>query len=389
MVMLEPPLPFGNAAARWYYAALKSLSARGHTVVALASISDERQRQAAQELFPAPRYDLRLFAEVRHKSWRKKWVSIASPYSYVLSAEMRACFAAELENKPDIVHLEHQWCAYLPHIPVDRTLLNIHYLQSIDLNGVPAATTKDRLLALAVRRSEPTLVRKFRFVRTLTPELAAAVRQIAPRAQVQAVPLAMDLSLYPYAADSQRPTQPTVCLIGSMNWYPTFSAALRLLRHIWPLIKQAVPDAQLQIVGWNARARLASYIGEDLAASVHLHENVPDARPYFYAASVLVYAPAQGSGMKVKVLEAMAYGVPVVTTTDGAEGLPVTNGVEALLAHSDADLAAHCIALLRDGAAQNRQRAAARQMLDQTCDPERVVDQIETIYRTMIERLPR
>ena len=66
------------------------------------------------------------------------------------------------------------------------------------------------------------------------------------------------------------------------------------------------------------------------AAGVEIRSDVPDAQPFFRELDVLVYAPAVGSGMKVKVIEAMALGTPVVTNSQGIEGLPATDGVEAV-----------------------------------------------------------
>ncbi len=108
-------------------------------------------------------------------------------------------------------------------------------------------------------------------------------------------------------------------LIGAMNWYPGYSAGLRLLTRLWPEIKRRVPAARLQIVGWSARSAFRDSLG---LPDVEIAENVPDTRPYFERTGVLLYAPSRGSGMKIKVLEAMGFGVPVVTTSEGVEGIP-------------------------------------------------------------------
>jgi glycosyltransferase involved in cell wall biosynthesis len=168
-----------------------------------------------------------------------------------------------------------------------------------------------------------------------------------------------------------------------MNWYPGYSAAVRLLTRLWPEVKRRVPRARLQIVGWKARERLAGYLG---LPDVTVLENVPETRPYFENTSVFLYAPSRGSGMKIKILEAMAFGVPVVTTSEGVEGLPAEDGVHAGVCEDDAGLIDRTVALLEDPARQDRQRAAARRLLESHCGPAPTLDAIEAIYGRMLSR---
>ena len=74
------------------------------------------------------------------------------------------------------------------------------------------------------------------------------------------VPLGIDPSLYPYISDDRRTAQPVVSVIGSMNWHPSHSAAVRLLTRLWPEIKRRVPNARVQIVGWQARSALKEFL---------------------------------------------------------------------------------------------------------------------------------
>jgi len=97
----------------------------------------------------------------------------------------------------------------------------------------------------------------------------------------------------------------------------------------------------------------------------------------------MLYAPIRGSGMKIKVLEAMSFGVPVVTTTEGVEGLPAEDGVHAGIADDDQGLIDRTVAMLRDPARQNLQRRAARALVESHCSPETTVSAIESIYEAM------
>jgi glycosyltransferase involved in cell wall biosynthesis len=187
-----------------------------------------------------------------------------------------------------------------------------------------------------------------------------------------------------YAFDDPRAAggdqRPTVSLIGSFNWEPTLSAARRLLMRLWPSIMARVPNAQLQIVGRDAVSALAGF--EDVQG-VTILENVPDIMPFFTGSDVMLYAPARGSGMKVKVLEAFALGVPVVTNAEGIEGIPVEDRVHADVTDDDGALVERTVALLTDPDLRARRAAAARSLVEHHCDPARALDQLEGVYDSM------
>jgi glycosyltransferase involved in cell wall biosynthesis len=224
---------------------------------------------------------------------------------------------------------------------------------------------------------------RYRHIATLTSRLTARVRELSPGARVHTVPLGFDLGQYRFAPrEDHRATDhaPTVGLIGSFNWEPTLSAARRLLTRLWPEISRRVPTARLQLVGREAEHALESFTGTE---GVTIVENVPDIMPHFDSTDVMLYAPARGSGMKVKVLEAFALGVPVVTNREGTEGLPVEDGVHADVTDDDAALVDRTVALLDDQQLRTRRAAAARSLVERHCDPTRVMDRLEAVYRSL------
>jgi glycosyltransferase involved in cell wall biosynthesis len=172
--------------------------------------------------------------------------------------------------------------------------------------------------------------------------------------------------MYPFSpADPEGPL--TVGIIGTFSWQPTHRAANRVLLKLWPRIKTALPDARLLIVGRDARKFFSAH---EKPNEIEIVENVPDIIPYFKRLHVLLYPPEHGSGVKVKVQEAMALGVPVVTTTDGTEGIPAQAGVHVGLSDDDAGLVARAIELLRDPAARRARRTAARTLIEVEFSPE-------------------
>jgi glycosyltransferase involved in cell wall biosynthesis len=382
LVMIEPPLPFGNAAARWYYVLLKGLVQRGHRVTAFAACSSAAEAEAARELFPAPEYDLRCYTFPERNGLSAKWETFRHPFSYVFSPELRADLKRELADGCDVLHLEMHWSGWLGLKETKRALLNVHYLYAVDWQAGAELSFIERRQRQRALNAERLLLRKYPQIRTLSPRLTELVQQHAPKSLVTTVALGIDTSLYDFKPGGRETAVPTIGLVGSFSWGPTRSAALRLLDRLWPEIKQRVPAARLLIVGRDARSSLKEYCA---LPDVEIKENVPDIVPHMRRMNVLLYAPGPGSGMKVKVLEAMALGLPVVTNTDGVEGLNAVDGVHAGIAEDDAGLIDRTVRLLNDSVRPRLQSVAARELVKTECDPGTTLDGIETLYAHIID----
>lgn len=380
LVMIEPPLPRGNAAARWFYVLLRGLAERGHRVTAFATCSQATDIPKAHDLFPAPLYDLRCYPFPERRGVAAKLGTLRRPYSYMFSKELRRDLQATLRAGFDVLHLEQIYSAWLATGWRERTLLNVHHLLGIDLAERKPTAWRGRMEQWLAAATERRLVRSVRHIRCNSPRLLPALRSVNPNAEITTVPLGLDLGQYPYIRDDQRSGAPVIGLVGSMGWYPSYSAAVRLLERLWPQIRRRVPAASVEIVGWDARSALRRFVG---LPGVTIEENVADVRPYLERTSLLLYAPARGSGMKVKVLEALASGVPIVTTSEGVEGLPAHDGVHAGICEDDAGLVERTVQLLNDVARQNRQRAAGRALVERHCGPQSTLDAIEAVYEKM------
>ena len=333
--------------------------------------------EEARILFPPPKYDLRVYPFPHRSGLKAKLETFRRPYSYMFGPDLKTDLALELAAGYDVLHLEGLSCGWVGLRHAAKAVVNVHFLYSIDLAEAGTGQFDKWLMIRAERR----LLRSYpRFV-TLSDRLARGVRWTNPRAAVHVVPLGIDVSLYPYIADDRRTAQPVVSVIGSMNWYPSHSAAVRLLTRLWPEIKRRIPNARVQIVGWQARSALKEFLE---VPDVTIEENVPDIRPHFERTGVMLYAPARGSGMKIKILESLGFGVPVVTTSEGVEGLPAVDGVHAGVCEDDAGLIDRAVELLRDPARQNRHRAAGLALLESHCGPKPTVDAIEAVYARVL-----
>lgn len=384
LVLASPPLPFGKADSHWYYVLLKELVARGHHVSAFVACETRQELEQTQALFPAPDYEIYcdLFQAPR---WSGKLRSLRRPYSYMFSPAFRQALAKRLAAPYDVLHLEQLWSGWLGLHDTRKAIVTVHYLFSEDRTFDSANSWKTQLQGLLSYQAERRLLQTFPQFITLSNRLADRIQHINSRAITHTIPLGIDLSHYPFATQKPKHQAPIVGLIGNFNWAPSYSAAKRLLTQLWSEIKRQVPNAQLHIVGRAAQTRLSAFAA---LPDVTLFQDVPDILPYFHQMDVMLYAPAAGSGMKVKVMEAFALGTPVVTTSEGIEGLPAQDGIHAGVCDNNAGLVERTITLLNNPLRRETQRHNAHQLLLQYCSPAVTVSQIEQVYQAIAHGLP-
>jgi glycosyltransferase involved in cell wall biosynthesis len=303
----------------------------------------------------------------------RKWRSLRRPFSETLYAQgLARALERHTTGGFDVLHLEQLWSGWVG-LGHPRALLNVHHFEVIDWEGRQPRSLGERKVLLQMQRATRRILEASRHVRVFTPRLLERARQVNPRAEYWVIPFALDVSLYPL---QPLVTEPVVGLLGSMHWLPSRSAAERLITCIWPRVKRRVPSARLLVGGWNARRFLGRYERSD----VTLVENVPHPTDFLSRLAVTAYAPVRGSGMKVKVLESMAYGVPVVTTAEGVEGLDYQDGVHCWVREDDEEIAEQVAVLLGDAGGRVAMREAARALVEERYSPRPVMDQMLAVY---------
>ena len=153
------------------------------------------------------------------------------------------------------------------------------------------------------------------------------LRRIEPSARVAVVENGVAVSGFPETAASSK-----IIFVGLMDYYPNIEAATSFTQGIWPRVREKFPELTLWIVGANpvpAVKELGTLPGVTVTGTV------PDVRPYYRDALSAIVPLRTGGGTRLKILEAMAAGVPVISTPLGAEGLAVTPGKDILLTEPD------------------------------------------------------
>ena len=176
--------------------------------------------------------------------------------------------------------------------------------------------------------------------RRLIPGLRCAV--VAPGCHIPA-------AITP-AADREA----SLVAISNWSWAPNHMGLDWFIRQVWPFVRNRAPECRLDVVGGGLPEHLSTILSAD--PHIRLHGFVPDTEPFRQSGAVFIAPLLSGGGVKIKVVEAMASGIPIVTTGFGAEGLPVVNGGH-LHIEDDPERQATLIADLLSDAAQ-RQRMA-------------------------------
>jgi polysaccharide biosynthesis protein PslH len=170
--------------------------------------------------------------------------------------------------------------------------------------------------------------------------------------------------------------------VGSMDWLPNIDGVLWFVREVLPLIQNRRPSCTLAIVGRTPPPKIAALA--DQAPGVTVTGTVPDVRPYLWGASVSVVPLRIGGGTRLKIYEAMAAKVPVVSTAVGAEGLHVNPPHDIRLGDTPEDFAERCLELLENADARRQIAGQAWEMVRANFSSQHVAD----CFSDTLERAP-
>jgi glycosyltransferase involved in cell wall biosynthesis len=305
---------------------------------------------------------------------RRKLGSLARPFSEVARcAEFGELLRQRLSRGYDVLHVEHIFSAWAT-LGAPRQVVYIDHLDDVDWRDRQGLGLSERVMRLQMNRATAALISRIENVLVASPRIAKELLARKRDMTMLVVPLGLDTALYTPPA---LPSKPVLGLIGSMHWYPSRSAAERLLTRIWPKVHDRVPEAELLVGGWNSENYLSHLFP---VPGARLIGEVKDPAEFYRQISAVAYPLPNGTGMKIKVLESFAYGRTVVSNAEGFEGLDPVDGVHALWAETDEDFAAQAATLLRDPAACRRLGTNGRKLLEERYSPTPTIDRLISAY---------
>jgi len=210
---------------------------------------------------------------------------------------------------------------------------------------------------------------------------AHALTRLVPGLDPLVVSNGVDLArFHPALPDSLPLRHPAIVFTGKMDYRPNVDAMLWFHKSVWPLVRTEVPQVHLYVVGKKPHQRLAA-LRQDV--SVTITGYVADILPYFGGADVYIAPLRIGGGTRLKVMQAMSAGLPLVATSLGVEGVGLTDGEHALLADTPEEFSRAIVTLLHEPERARALGVAARQFAAEHCGWQHPVAQMERLYASL------
>jgi len=288
----------------------------------------------------------------------------------------------------DVVHADQLWMAQyalrakcrIPKLVLDEH--NAVYTIPQRLAEQERNPFKRLLLELEWRklaRYEGEVCRRFDHVITVTEEDRQAFSRLGvSSSQLTTIPICIDpqeIAVVRRNAGAQ-----DIIHIGTMFWPPNIDGVLWFAKEVFPLVRRQIPGARFYVVGKNPpkEVRQLSH-----SSSIIVTGYVEDPTPHFADSAVFIVPLRAGGGMRVKILNAWARGVPIVSTTIGCEGIEVRDGQDIVIADTPPDFAQAVVRVIRDKALAQRLAQAGRQWVEQRYDWRTVYRKLDEVYANL------
>lgn len=368
---------------------LKHLSARHQVyLVSFVRSAAEADRASAlldycQEVHTVP---------IQRSAWRNAWFltrSLLANQPFVIardeSRQMREAIAKLMARERfEVVHADQlNMAQYGLPLHTVRKVLDAHnavwtIFHQMWQNAPPGP--KKRALRIEwqkLMRYEGEIGWQFDAILAVSEEdKQALVSAGCPESRFTVIPIAIDTQKTPVV--ERDPHAQSIIHIGTMFWPPNVEGILWFVRQAYPLIRRAVPQTKLYLVGARPQAEIMALKEQD--ANIQVTGYVEDVIPYLQDSAVFVVPLHAGSGMRVKILKAWAWGIPVVSTSVGCAGIPVHPDKDILVADTPEDFAAAVMQVLQDREIGTRLSANGRRYVEEQFDWRVACQKLDEVY---------
>jgi len=299
-----------------------------------------------------------------------------------LSSQLRTTIIKFIKSeKFDLIHVETFYV--LPNIPktsipiilVEQTIEYAVYKHFVDQFKYTFIKPLLLLDVAKIKYWESHYWKKAIRVVAVSDSDKKVMLELIPNLQIGIVPNGMDANWFRnYQFKRKHP--PTVLYVGNFKWLQNVEAVEHLYSFVWPEIKKLVPNAKLLIVGRGMDSRIYSLRDEN----IEINEGIDDIRQAYQNADLLV-TPIKGpGGTRLKILEAMASGLPVVSTSVGVEGLSVKNGREVFIENDFSEMGITSGKLLKNPKTAHTVAINGQEFVSKNFSWQAISGQLEKIY---------
>lgn len=294
---------------------------------------------------------------------------------------------AVVDGEPyDLVHADQlNMAQFAAPLPLPRLLDQHNAVWTIPKRMAQQSAGPQRLFLerekFLLQRYEGRVCSSFEAVTAVSEEDRRALLDVMPqRRDIPVIPIAVDVAGQPPV--QREPEARGILSLATMMYPPNVDAVCWFARDIYPLVQQAVTDARFYVCGQRPVAEVRALPAQN--PTIEVTGYVPDVQPYIARSACLIVPLRSGGGMRVKILEALAWGIPIVSTTVGYEGIDLTPGEHLLVADTPQDFAAAVASLLRDPDLGRRIAAAGRQRVLELYDWRAVCPAMDAVYARIV-----
>lgn len=375
---------------------LKAL-ARRHQVTLFtfyAAMKDDRHREFEHELTRVVCLPLKIPTgrSLGEAVWYGRYLFSSLPYAvskFCQSKVTEQVGKLVFEDKPDVIVCDFviaaksiPWTAPSPKILFTHNVESEIWRRHYELASNPLWRELCRREYRAMEQFEREIISRADHVLAVSDHDRDFFEKITDPSRITVIPTGVDIDYFHVTPEQEEAG--SLVFSGAMDWKPNEDGVVFFIKEILPRIRRAIPGAVLRVVGRQPpRALLA------LAAhhqGIEITGTVDDIRPFVHRAALYVVPLRIGGGTRLKVFEAMAMGKAVVSTTIGAEGLPVHPGKDIAVADDPQQFADLAVALLQDPGRRAEIGRTARKLVEQSYSWDSVVKPFESVLQSVAPR---
>jgi glycosyltransferase involved in cell wall biosynthesis len=185
-----------------------------------------------------------------------------------------------------------------------------------------------------LRKYEERNCNKFNMNITVSEDDKLMLKKTSPLSRIEVVENGVDVDLFKKKINHNNTNR--LIFAGRMDQYSNVDAIMQFCRNVWPLVKEKFPEMRFSVIGNNPPQKLLDMARDD--ERIEVLGYVDDVRPYFAGATISICPIRDGGGTRLKILDAMAMGMPIISTTIGCEGIDVSPGKNVLIADTPEEI---------------------------------------------------
>lgn len=382
------PYPLYNGGHVRLYNLLKELSSRHEVTL----VCEQRSTQTQEDINSVKKFCKEIITIPRRKQWSTHNLlkTAISTYPFLLTGhtlpQMKTVLRRLLsEKKFDVVHIETFYVyqnlpkTYLPTVLVEHNV-EYHVYERFAKNAPLLARPLLQVDIEKIKHWERLFWRQA----TKLVAVSESDKKEMKREDVVVVANGVDLQAFPFKKSPSTKKEKTVLFMGDFKWIQNRDSALFIIKKVWPKIQSDLkyqnPDAKVKL--WIVGKHVPDSLKELGLKDIIFDENAPDKTSEIYKKADVLLSPIRvGGGSSYKILEAMASGVPVVTTELGVKGLNATLGKEALGGETPEELAHAVTRLFEEKETYEKVRKEARTLIEKKYSWKEIAKILEGVYK--------